>query len=189
MSQLSFTGVRPLLYGTDALGVRKADRCEVDWMIRRHYIHKWPGVTVAILGLYAHSEPVGVTVFALPPVETYVRYGGLTWELARLWVDDNQPRNTESWFISRAIRYVKHHHRDVKAIVSYADPSAGHTGTVYRAANWEHDGMTDHDRTTPRFDYRVVGGKTYSRHSHLPDGVSIERIPRVPKHRYVWRLR
>lgn len=92
-------------------------------------------------------------MFSLPPPETFVRYGGETWELGRLWVSDSEPCNTESWFIARAVRYVKRFHGEVVALLSYADPSAGHEGMIYRAANWLRDGRTDEERQTPRFDY------------------------------------
>lgn len=185
--QLAFNETRQRLYGTSERYIRLADRREVDWMVRRHYLGKWPGVTVAILGLFT-PHPSGVCVFSLPPSETFTRYGGLTWELGRLWVSDDQPRNTESWFVSRAIRYVWQFHRDVVALVSYADPSAGHSGVIYRASNWEPDGMTDEGRSTPRFDYRLAG-KTFARKAHVPPGVEADRIPRVSKHRYVWRFK
>lgn len=183
MSQLSFDQTRPPLYFSGNLSVREADRVETDWMVRRHYLGKWPGVVVAVLGLYDAGEPVGVIVFSLPPPETFVRYGGLTWELGRLWVADEQPHNTESWFIARAVRYVRRFHRDVKALVSYADPSVGHAGTIYRASNWREDGRTDEGRSTPRFDYEV-NGRHYSRRSHVPDIDTATRVPRVSKHRF-----
>lgn len=188
MGQMAFAEARPCLYGTRERCVREADRLEVDWMIRRHYIGKWPGVVVATLGLFCADEPRGVLVFALPPPETFARYGGLTWELARLWVDDSEPTNTESWFIARAVRYVRQRHRDVVALVSYADPRQGHTGVIYRASNWAPDGMTDEGRTTPRFDYAAFG-RLFSRRSHVPDGATVERVPRVSKYRYVYRLK
>ncbi|MGC1687459.1 MAG: hypothetical protein WA734_17670 [Candidatus Acidiferrales bacterium] len=113
---------------------------------------------------------------------------GVAWELARLYVMDTEPFNSETWFMSRAIKFIKANHPQVEALVSYADPSAGHSGTIYRAANWEVDGRTDQERKTPRFDYRVEG-KTYSRRSHVPDGAKIVRIPRVSKFRYLYRLK
>jgi hypothetical protein len=181
--QLTFPGSRPPLYYSGPLSVREADRVEVDWMIQRHYLGKWPGVTVATLALCRDEEPVGVIVFSFPPPETFVRYGGLTWELGRLWVADSEPRNTESWFIARAVRYVKRHHRDVRALVSYADPSVGHSGTIYRAANWIEDGRTDEERLTPRYDYEA-NGRRFSRRSHVPEGMNADRVPRVSKHRF-----
>lgn len=188
MSQLALPAVRPALYEGGGRVVREADRCEVDWMIRRHYLRAWPGVVVATLGLYRAEVSVGVIVFSLPPPETFVRYGGVTWELGRLWIDDAEPRNTESWFIARAVRYVRRFHPSVFALVSYADPSAGHIGTIYKASNWLADGRTDEERQTPRFDYEH-NGKRFSRRAHVPEGVEALRVPRVSKYRYWLPLR
>jgi hypothetical protein len=158
-------------------------------MIKRHYIGKWPGVCVLILVLRRGESSIGVIVFALPPRETAKRYGGVTWELARLWLDDAVPMNAETYLIGRAVRYIRQHHREVVALVSYADPSAGHAGTIYKAANWKSDGRTDQERKTPRFDYAdALTGKRYSRRSHVPEGSEIKRIPRISKHRFVYRI-
>lgn len=156
-------------------------------MIKRHYLGRWPGVVSLVLGLKHKGVFVGVLVFALPPRETEKRYGCKTWELARLWVDDKMPKNTETYFIARAVDYIKGFRPDVKMLVSYADPSAGHSGTIYKAANWKPDGRTDEERKTPRFDY-AVGGKKYSRKAHVPTGAIIERVPRVSKFRFVYPL-
>lgn len=165
-----------------------ASRSEVDWMIRRHYLGKWPGVCVLILALQVDASPRGVVVFALPPRETAKRYGCMTWELARLWVADEIPRNAETWLISAAVRHVRRTAR-VGMLVSYADPSVGHSGTIYRAANWVYDGMTDDDRKSPRCDY-VDGatGKRYSRRSHVPVAAVVRRVPRTRKHRFTYRI-
>lgn len=172
-----------------ACTVKQVERAEVETMIRKHYIGKWPGVCVLILALVRGEEALGVIVYALPPRETSKRYGGETWELARLWLDDTVPKNAETWLIAKSIKYIKKHRPDVKVLVSYADPSAGHAGVIYKAANWTADGRTDDDRKTPRFDYaNAISGKRYSRRSHIPEGVTIARIPRVSKHRFVYRL-
>ena len=164
-------------------------RSTVDRMIQSHYLRKWPGVCVLILALTRDKEYLGTIVFALPPRETMKRYGGLTWELARLWLEDAVPKNAETWLISQAIRYIKRERLDVKVLVSYADPSVGHAGTIYKAANWVPDGRTDQERKTPRFDYAdAKTGKRYSRRSHVPAGTEIVRVPRVSKWRFVYRL-
>ena len=159
-------------------------------MIKRHYLGKWPGVCVCVLALKKQSEFLGVIVFALPPKETSKRYAGETWELARLWLSDSVPQNGETWVISQALKHIKKNFRKVQVIVSYADPSAAHEGTIYRAANFERDGMTDEGRKTPRFDYAdALTGKKYSRRGHVPLGTEIVRVPRISKHRYIYRLR
>lgn len=134
------------------------------------------------------GEPLGCIVYAEPPAQSHVRFGGKGFELARLWVDDSVPRNAESWFIAQSVRIVKQKFPELVYLVSYADPTAGHSGTIYRAANWSDDGRTDAGRKTPRCDYVDSAGKKYSRHSHIPDGVQVSRVPRVSKFRYVYWL-
>lgn len=164
-------------------------RAEAEPLIRRHYLEKWPGVCVLILGMRCGLDLLGIIVFSLPPAETSKRYGGITWELARLWVDDGVPKNGETWLIGKAVRHIIRHRPDVCALVSYADPSAGHRGTIYRAANWQEDGRTDGERASARSDYvDARTGKKYSRRSHVPQCVEIVRVPRVSKWRFVYRL-
>jgi hypothetical protein len=158
---------------------------EAAQLIRNHYLKKMPGVTVLCMGLWRDCFLVGTAVFALPPRETNVRYKATVWELARLWIDDAMPRNTETWFLSRAIRHVAKT-GGAECLVSYADPSAGHSGVIYRASNWTADGMTE-TRKSPRCDYES-NGKKYSRRSHIPEGAIVERVPRTSKHRFVYRI-
>lgn len=163
----------------------------VDAFIAAHYLHKRPAVVVLALRMIAHERAVGTCVFSLPPRETAKRYGGgVAWELARLYLLDEVPKNAETWFIGRAVRWIKRHRPDVSTLVSYADPSAGHRGTIYRAANWTADGRTDDERKTPRFDLvDAETGKKYGRASHVPAGRATTRLPRVSKLRFVLRLR
>lgn len=169
--------------------LKPTDRSVVSTMIQRHYIGKWPGVCVLILGLFSANDPIGVVVFALPPRETAKRYGGVTWELARLWIDDAVPANAETFVIGKSLRFIRRHYPHVRAVVSYSDPSAGHQGTIYRAANFSSDGRTDQERKTPRFDYSDARtGKRYSRRGHVPTDATIVRIPRVSKARWIYFL-
>jgi len=96
------------------------------------------------------DRPVGCIVYSAPPREADKRYGGKTWELARLYLLDSIPSNAETWLIGRSVRYIKRHRKEVEFLLSYADPSAGHRGTIYRAANWKSDGRTDDERKSPR---------------------------------------
>jgi len=168
--------------------IELTDRRTVNHLIEAHYLRRWPGVVVAILSLLDDDVPIGCVVFALPPRETNKRYGvNCAWELARLFIADGTPKNTETWFVARALRWVRKNRPDVNLIVSYADPAAGHDGTIYRAGNWIADGMTDQERRTPRFDYADENtGKLYSRRSHVPDETSIVRVPRVSKFRFIY---
>lgn len=163
----------------------------VDHMIREgHYLGRWPGTITAAFQLNAAGLPMGVLTYSLPPRETFKRYGaGLVWELSRLWVSDDMPRNTETWFIAKTIQWIQRNRHDVDLLISYADPSQGHQGTIYKAANWQCDGMTDDDRKSPRFDLVSPTGKKYGRASHAPAGEIVTRLPRVKKHRFIYRLK
>lgn len=149
---------------------------------------------MCILGLLSEDQSayIGVVVFALPPRETAKRYGvSVAWELARLFIEDGTPKNTETWFMSRAIGWIKCQRPEVELLVSYADPSRGHTGVIYKAGNWIGDGRTDQERKTPRFDYRS-GAKMFSRRSHVLEGPAfapIERVPRISKHRFIYWMK
>lgn len=162
---------------------------DVNEFVRLHYLGKRPGVVVLAMMMLRDVFAVGFIAYALPPPETAKRYGGLTWEMARLWISDDVPRNGESWLIAQSVRHIKREHPNVTALVTYADPSAGHQGTIYRAANWTPDGHTDEGRSTPRFDLQdTQTGKRYGRRSHVPDGAETRRLPRVSKSRFVYRL-
>lgn len=79
-------------------------------------------------------------------------------ELRRLCCVDETPKNTESFFISKMLKWLKantHH----KVVVSYADEEYGHIGTIYKASNFDYlgkqkgakvivyDGKKYHDKT------------------------------------------
>jgi hypothetical protein len=171
--------------------IKKIDRAQAHPMVAAHYLHKWPGVVRAIYGLFDNALPIGVIIFSEPPRETNKRYGAPTFELARLWITDEAPFNSETWFISRALKALASDFEHVQFVVSYADPSAGHIGTIYKASNWIPDGQTDEGRKTPRFDLQdPVSGKVYSRYSHIPEGAkqNLVRKPRISKYRYKFDL-
>lgn len=60
-------------------------------------------------------------------------------ELRRLCCVDNTPKNTESYFIGKALRWLRLNTR-VKTVVSYADAEYGHTGVIYKASNFVLEG-------------------------------------------------
>jgi hypothetical protein len=62
-------------------------------------------------------------------------------ELRRLCCIDDTPKNTESYFIGRSLRWLKQN-TDIKTVVSYADPEYGHSGIIYKASNFKLIGKT-----------------------------------------------
>lgn len=161
-------------------------------VVGKHYLHRPPPVTFAF-GLYLDGKTVGVVTFGIP-ASRHLMLGACpsdpscVVELNRLWCDDEMPRNTETWFLSRALAMMP-----PRIVVSYADSSVGHAGYVYRAANFYYAGMTDMDRKTPRFDYvptpvvatDMFGSTVTVAHTRdaFRSGFS-ERRRRLPKARY-----
>ena len=62
-------------------------------------------------------------------------------ELKRLCCIDNTPKNTESFFIGHTLRWLKKN-TDIKTVISYADMTYSHEGTIYKASNFVYCGMT-----------------------------------------------
>jgi hypothetical protein len=169
--------------------VRKCSIVDVDEFIKSHYLMKRPAIVMLCLVAERNGKPIGCIVYSLPPREADKRYGGKTWELARLYLLDEIPRNAETWLIGQSVRYIKRHHKDVKHLLSYADPSVGHSGTIYKAANWRLDGKTDSERKSPRCDYcDERTGKKYGRRGNMPDDAVVVRIQRVSKWRFTLAL-
>lgn len=57
-------------------------------------------------------------------------------ELRRLCCIDDTPKNTESYFIGKALRMLKKEWGK-GTVVSYADKEYGHAGTIYKASNFK----------------------------------------------------
>jgi hypothetical protein len=162
------------------------------FLSKYHYLGKKAFRHSFIYGLvkdnaeFGESPLIGVCVFHMVSApETCVGAFGLArteqtgiWELGRLAMHPSlNGGNNTSWFVSRAIKKLCKDTR-VRAIISYADSSAGHTGAIYRACNALYCGMT-----SIKNDYYIKGkiqerGKT--------KGVGGEWKPRPQKHRYVW---
>jgi hypothetical protein len=61
--------------------------------------------------------------------------------LRRLACIDDTPKNTESYFVGKTLRWLIQNTQH-KTMVTYADPSFNHTGIAYRACNMKYDGLS-----------------------------------------------
>lgn len=153
-------------------------RCILD----HHYLHRRPPVSHSF-ELYDGDAIIAVCTFGVPP-SRHVQKGACpsnpdsVLELNRLWVNDAQPKNSASWFVSRCLRSLP-----PAIVVSYADTAVGHVGWVYRALNFFYAGWTDMDRKTPRFDYLTPGKHTRDAF-RSGSGVASEKVRRRPKVKY-----
>lgn len=177
------------------------DLCE-----ERHYLKSNPGGALINLGVFAGHILLGVAVIGVGPTNIHRFFKDAQPDqvlcLSRLWLDDRCGRNSESRVLGIILRELRRNQSAVKALVSYSDPGAGHTGMIYRAAGFLYLGLSV-AMPLYRFPDRSVHhsrslGHSFGTHSlaHFEaNGVRLETVPQAPKFIYValmdssWRER
>ena len=155
--------------GSLSLSVRSiSSKLAKPFLAKYHYSHSCPAGQQ--FGFFAEGHLVGVaTIKGLSGGSwngsRYTRFakenGFIVKELSRLALVDVMPDNSESYFIGRLIRLVRQLGCDV--LLSYADPTYGHAGTIYRATNWLYYGLsTGHADKRGSF---IVNGQVVSQSS------------------------
>lgn len=109
--------------------------------------------------------------------------------LSRMAVFPGVMKNACSFMLSRSEQAIRRDGRFV-ALVTYADESQGHTGGVYRAANWEYVGRTGPyarwvDPATGR---QVATQATKTRTVATMRALGYERTGSYFKHKFIRRL-
>ena len=137
----------------------------VKFIEKHHYSHNVNGVqSLYHYGLFTEGN------FGIPKIigammndnttmpDTAAKYNPINprrcMELRRLVCIDDTPKNTESYFIGKTLRWLKQN-TDVEVIVSFADQHYGHSGIIYKASNFDHFGETAKARVL------MVDGKEY----------------------------
>lgn len=176
-----------------------------DLLVCNHYLHSMPGGTQLAFGVFVGSSLLGALTLGVGPKNAHRLVEGATADdcltLSRLWLSDDLPPNSESRLLGIVLRALRRH-TQVKFLVSYADPSAGHLGIIYQATGWVYTGLSE---AMPLYD--LGDGKArhsrslshaFGTHSLLHferHGVAVRLVPQAAKHRYVyfldpsWRLR
>jgi hypothetical protein len=110
--------------------------------------------------------------------------------LQRLALHPKAPANTGSWFISRALDWLKGYKPNYKAVITFADTTEGHDGTVYQACSADYYGMSP-PKTYYKDQEGVLraprqNGKNISKQDAKKRGWT--PVERQAKHRYVFWL-
>jgi hypothetical protein len=120
----------------------------LEWLLYKHYAKRVPSIEHAF-GLFMGDRLVGICTFGTPPRvmnnggSIFNGYEVKTYELNRLITDDNLPKNTLSFFVSKCLGYLP----KPCCVVSYADYTFGHNGYIYQATNWVYTGLNQiHER-------------------------------------------
>lgn len=119
-----------------------------EYIKKNHYSHGCHNGPSPCYGLFDGQNLIGCLMFATPCSENVrasvfgVDHKDAVTELHRLHILDCTPKNTESWFISRCLKLLKQDKPQIKAVLSFADLTEGHTGIIYQATNAYRLGKT-----------------------------------------------
>ena len=153
-----------------------------------------------LIGCHSYGYPVGRSVVgSIFKDETILKTNNIL-ELTRLFIHDGFGKNIESYSISQSFKWIKEHAEDIKVLVSYADPTVKHNGSIYQATNWIYQGaglnlMPNYSVSLTK-PYEWIHSRTvFSRFgSHniekLKDAIghTFWRMRELEKHRYVYFL-
>ena len=171
-------------------------------IIKNHYSHKWTSCRYAF-GLILNNKIVGVCVYGYPvgrltaqSISKIVEPGSIL-ELTRLWVNDSEGKNTESFFIGQSFKWLRRFDKSIRVLISYSDPMQNHVGYIYQATNWLYQG--NKTRLVDGY-YHIVNGETlhprtcFSKYgTNKPNELlkidpNYERFELERKHRYIYIL-
>jgi len=167
-------------------------------MVRHHYLHSLPGGTMLSFGVFLGDRLLGAVTFGAGPQNAFSLVDGAKkgdcLALTRFWLGEELPRNSASRVIGILVRALKRN-TQIKFLVTYADPSQGHPGTIYQATGWLYTGLSsamplyDIGDGKPRHSRSL--GHIFGSHSieYLSrNGAGVQLVPQPTKHRYVYFL-
>lgn len=113
-----------------------------------HYARSGSNTAVYTHGLFRRGEdtPLGVAWW-MPPTKgaAVATFPEGDWRrvlaLTRLVLVPGLPTNAATYMLARSVRLIRQDGR-FDCLVTYADESQGHTGTIYKASNWSYMGRT-----------------------------------------------
>lgn len=127
------------------LRIKEVDSTDVrEFLDAYHYLNKGRGGIS--YGAYYNDIMVACVVYSPPLRQNIANQFQIESkklrELSRLCIHpDYQQKNLASWFIARTMQQLQ----DTDIVVSYADTTAGHSGTIYKAANFQMHHYVDPD--------------------------------------------
>ena len=92
---------------------------------------------VHVFTLNKEGKEVGVAIFGMPICR---HYDIDTLELRRFVCLEELPKNTESFFLGKCLRWIEKNDKEIVRVITYADPNQGHSGVIYKATNFMEDG-------------------------------------------------
>ena len=101
------------------------------------------------------SVAYAVAIWSSPIAGNRLKDGKKLLELRRLAINEDAPKNTATWMLSKMTKDIKKRFPNVIRLISYQDTDV-HLGTIYKAANWTSVSKSDlndwnnRNRSTPQ---------------------------------------
>lgn len=165
----------------------------MELVTKNHYMHRKCPCSKAFGLINDKGGCDGVITYGVPCSSTLLK--GIcgeenmhnVYELNRLWVSEEVPKNGESFLVGNTLKML-----DKEIIVSFSDTSVGHVGYIYQATNFLYCGLSARFR-----DVRVKGheGQHHATFAHgMTNKQVIEKfgeenvyfVERPRKHRYIY---
>lgn len=144
-------------------------------ILRHHYTHSLPSGKTRE---YVFED--AIVLFSIPANPYLAKFvlgrEGKVWELTRLWAPDGHAPDLLTRAIAKAVRGFRKDEPTVEALVSFADPNAGHKGGVYRAASWIYTGQSEEARGYRDQDGRIVARRKFHAGSTHLNKAAIEAL-------------
>lgn len=158
---------------------------------RHHYSRGCSNTAVYMHGLYLKNgiDLLGVAQW-LPPTRVAAEsVNKENWQrvlsLTRLAVHPLVPTNGASFLMARSMRLIEQDQKWV-SLVTYADEFMGHTGAIYRAANWEYVGlMKAQPRWEDTYGKQVAKKATRTRTNAEMEALGYRMVGSFRKHKFV----
>lgn len=150
--------------------IREIDKDTAFPVLKRyHYSNTLPKINKHFIGFYLKDELVGVVTlgWGTRPLHTIRKiFPSLVsedyYEIGRMCMTDDMPRNSESQMLSQLIKFIKKNYPHIKVLFTWADGVLGKVGYVYQASNFNYlgfiwtdiymkDGVKIHPRQTKHF--------------------------------------
>lgn len=163
--------------------VTNNDETMLRLVTEEHYTGRRPSISYAFTLTNGKGEVIGALTYGKPasnPLCVGVcgeEYSKHVYELNRLILTEDAPKNSSSFFIARAEKLLRTHGEFI--IVSYSDTGMNHHGFTYQASNFLYTGAT-----AERTDKYVPSGKHSRHYDDSEDTVHLRKV-RTSKHRYV----
>jgi hypothetical protein len=160
-----------------------------------HYAIGGPNTGTFVHGLVPRADPLTVMGIAwwLPPTRVAAETVHEDWRrvltLTRLVIHPDVPTNGASFLLAGSVKRIERDGRWT-ALVTYADTRMGHTGAIYRAANWDYVGLTPPEAVYLDGDGKMVARKAGVSRTHAEMvALGCHREMSPGKHKFVKTLR